>query len=452
LVVSITPCSAALIYESNASGDDGVEERALGSIDVELNEIQSCTNSLNSTLDYVKCRAGDYGWRFWKWPVITSDILGSLKNMLATVETMKGPAEKIRAGTDLLKQLDENNLQIGTLGAADVHDGVYSSYMVDELSKRLKVNVTAKTVPANEVKNGDVVEYMGQGKYPHYLNVVSLEADNKEKKSRSDMMDYTAFLEGNGNKIVSWRLPATVTDLTVENNHSVDNKTLVQTAADIQQDEINKLKERGNKKKWHADNLLIALKVIGGFAASLTVIGGVLVVVGTGLFFTGIGTAAAPFVMIAGGVIALFGVGFYPYVLALGIAYATVNNQANSLLEEAKTKQADLDKWNENKPLKQDNMTLSTFTRKSIIKHPFMEDWKELHPILVKGPEHGKVLFGPGLQFLYDSDDGYVGIDTFTFYYVKEGQTDCETIGHIHVNIQINSIPVLKIPGEGIKG
>jgi hypothetical protein len=100
------------------------------------------------------------------------------------------------------------------------------------------------------------------------------------------------------------------------------------------------------------------------------------------------------------------------------------------------------------KPSKNDlKMDINTFDGIPIIKHPPMSDWKEYTFVLVKKPDHGTVLPGPGLQFLYGPDEGYIGQDTFTYQYSKNGQI----IGTIQVNIDIQAIPHLDVPTKGGK-
>ena len=80
LVVSITPASAGLANASNGNvntilkivipskseiSDDN--ETSLKTIEQDTNEIQNYADSLDNDLNYVKHRADDYNWKFWKW-------------------------------------------------------------------------------------------------------------------------------------------------------------------------------------------------------------------------------------------------------------------------------------------------------------------------------------------------------------------------------------------------
>jgi hypothetical protein len=475
LIVSITPVSAELYHESFSDDNiecDKAEDAALNSITAEMSEIQEYTSSLNDSVDYIKNRAGDYNWKIWKWPGITSDILDTLKTMLTTVDLMEGQANKIHEDTTLLNnQIQKENLvtstsnnEAQTIDYNDITRITNTNYMVNELSKRLKINVTYKSVNPGDVKNGDVVQYMSDGKYLRYLNVVDLKTNESVKQdknnliqgvsssikqSRGDVMDYTAFIEGSGNRIVPWILPQTVTDIVIENNTGIDTQTVVRTATEIQQEQINKTRERGNHKKATANKLLTAIKVIGGTGASLIGIGVIAIGVGSILFFTGVGTGPGAALVVCGAILSLWALKFFsPYVVMLGIAYHSINGQADDLIEEANQKQADLDKWTNNTNINKDYMDIDTFKDIPTIKHPPMGDWKQLHPILIKKPEHGTVLFGPGLQFLYGPDKGYVGTDVFVFVYVNEGATKCETMGQMTVHINIKALPLLPSVSE----
>ena len=270
------------------------------------------------------------------------------------------------------------------------------------------------------------------------------------KQSPSDIMTYTAFIEGSGNRIVPWILPQTVTDIVIENNTGIDTQTVVRTATEIQQEQINKTRERGNNKKAQANKLLTAIKAIGGTGASIVGIGVIAIGVGSILFFTGVGTGPGAALVVSGVILSGWALKFFsPYVVILGIAYYAINGQADDLIAEANQKQADLDKWANNTNTKKDYMDIDTFTDIPTIKHPPMDNWKQLHPILIKKPEHGTVLFGPGLQFLYGPNKGYTGTDVFIFVYVNEGATKCETMGQMTVHVNIKAIPVLPtVPQE----
>ena len=175
LIVSVTPVSAVLIHESFSDANienDKAEDATLNSINVDISEIQGHTSSLNDSVDYIKDRAGDYNWKFWKWPGITSDILDTLKTMLATIELMNNPSNKIQEDTTLLNnQIQKENLVTSTSNNEaqsdynDITRITSTNYMVNEISKRLKINVTSKNVNPGDVKTGDIVQYMSDGKY-----------------------------------------------------------------------------------------------------------------------------------------------------------------------------------------------------------------------------------------------------------------------------------------------
>jgi hypothetical protein len=46
--------------------------------------------------------------------------------------------------------------------------------MAQKLSKNIGTTFTAKKVNATEIKKGDIVQYISQGKYPRYLEVVNI--------------------------------------------------------------------------------------------------------------------------------------------------------------------------------------------------------------------------------------------------------------------------------------
>ena len=54
-------------------------------------------------------------------------------------------------------------------------------------------------------------------------------------------------------------------------------------------------------------------------------------------------------------------------------------------------------------------MDISTFEAIPLLKQPL--DWKNYDPLLTKNAEYGRLLFGPGIQFLYGPHNGYTGLD-----------------------------------------
>lgn len=180
LVVSITPSSAALIYQSsdNSLSRSSVVDNV---IDQDVNGIESSVNVINGDLDYVKSRSKDYDWRFWKWPAITSDILGAFSQMTSTSINMKGTVDNLNKNIKTSKNTPSSSNDVyNTNVTEDAAD------MATVLSKRLKTTVTVEKVDANNIKQGDIIQYVSQDKYLRYLEVKNVSNANNAKKVRTD--------------------------------------------------------------------------------------------------------------------------------------------------------------------------------------------------------------------------------------------------------------------------
>ena len=88
-------------------------------------------------------------------------------------------------------------------------------------------------------------------------------------------------------------------------------------------------------------------------------------------------------------------------------------------------------------------MNVNTFNGIPIIKQPPLNGWKDFTFVRIEDPQHGDLLAGPGLQFLYGQNEGYTGKDWFKFQYTdKYGRIK----GNITVNVLVSPILVFNIP------
>ena len=179
LIVSITPASAALIHEgqetSNSTSvvlDNMVDVNSnIKVVEEDMNEIQEYSNSLNGDLKYIKDRARDYNWKFWKWSGITRDIMGALRNLVSKAKKIEEPANKL---TEDAKKLKQNATLLSNTQDSNPTNYEDANEMAGELGKHFNTTFTVETVSANDVKKGDVVQFISQGKYPRYLKVVDI--------------------------------------------------------------------------------------------------------------------------------------------------------------------------------------------------------------------------------------------------------------------------------------
>ncbi|MGB9200366.1 hypothetical protein [Methanobacterium sp.] len=116
--------------------------------------------------------------------------------------------------------------------------------------------------------------------------------------------------------------------------------------------------------------------------------------------------------------------------------YGIFHDLANSLKNKFKDNKEDLDRYT--KPIKVTNMDVDTYDGIPILNQTTIPDYKSYQFLLIDPSEHGDVLPGPGIQFLYGPNDGFTGNDTFKFEYSQNGKP----VGIMIVNIQIKPLPM----------
>lgn len=427
LVVSIGPINAELIGDSvggtvNSTSQSVVQDKTVldDFIRQDMDDVDGGFDVLEQKMDYAKSRAEDYDWKVWKWQGITSDIIETFNNMTSSAKILKGHADKLAEDTSMLKTM--------TAGCewVDTHDEIKDDAccMANNLSANLNTEFDVNEVSASELKEGDIVQYMSNG-YPRYLKVVGINQDTKQKRS-GELITPQILLKGTGTNIKLVDMDKYL-KLTCKGDICSDN--ILTTATQIQKNDIQQTYNDGIKKQLEANELLLYTKKLGlsaigliffgvlmiplsdGFSASLCVIGILLGIIDTHVF----------------------------------VAWINDNDMARMLNNQANEETLDLDYYTcteeQNEPL---IMDISTFEDIPILKQPPIADWKECTFILVKKPEHGTLLPGPGIQFLYGPDEGYTGKDNFVFQYLQNGAV----LGTVKVNITVNATPVLTIPKE----
>ncbi len=448
LIISITPASAGLI--GGAYGNDTNQSMAynrLGTLNNETNRLNSsddhiendidkidgCMNDLYGDFGYINKRSGDFTWKVWKWPGIIKDIIKSVNNMLIITEKIQEPANRLKDNAQKLESLKTSSSDIVV---TDVDLAGDANRMAVNLSKNLDTQVTAKNVQANGIKEGDIVQYLSHDQYPRYLIVANITPNTTAKKQTKGIgspATHILFLKGPGNMIIPTNFDNYIT---LEFNQ-INPTTVLNSAMQIQnsnieqiQADINSLNEKAAKYKHYGKILLY-------FAIGFGIFGAVIIVSGA---FSLIGLSVAIPLAAVLGIVALI----------LGIAGGTLyglgeyyNGEANELLKMYNYAKEDLNQYTTD--LNTTSMNVSTFNGVPIVKKPDIKDWKQYQFTLTAGPKHGTVLPGPGLQFLYGPDEGYIGTDCFTFQYSKNGKTT----GLMVVNIRIDPIPVTPIPSGG---
>jgi hypothetical protein len=261
--------------------------------------------------------------------------------------------------------------------------------MARKLSESLNDTVTVKNVSAMDLEVGDVVQYMSQGRYPRYLEVIEIKKERVETKKRGGGdWAVTTSLEGRGSQIIDTEI---YQYSKFDYNKPYKNKLIKKSEYEQEKfvhhgDRIaSKLSEKANnydQKAKEAKNYTEANK---------------------------------------------------DYIIA-----DTLKLESIKVKNEFKTNKMDLEIYSNTL---EENMAFNTFEGIPIIE---LKNLKYVKPTLIKHPKHGKVIFGPGAQFLYGPKEGYIGNDKFTFQYQIGKQ-----IRKITINITIQPIPKLNIPTSG---
>lgn len=460
LVVSITPASAGLANASNGNvntipkivipskseiSDDN--ETSLKTIEQDTNEIQNYADSLDNDLNYVKHRADDYNWKFWKWPKITKDILKTVPQIINTSDKLKGSVDKLNNEVENLGSSLEVDSDSYINNVDNPKCEKDARAMADKLTDREGTTFTVKNINAGELKKGDIVQYLSQDKYPRYLAVQEIKTNNNTGRqilgnspTDTPITIQMLVLKGTGDKIIEVPLTGECIELSPANEVNTENA--LQNTVYVQQENIDKTENSAHKAQTKAHTLNGIKNVFNKATIFCAVVGVVLLAAGTASVFI-CPPLAIP--MIDGSIsITLVGIILGSVSMVLLKVYDKFTNMANKLESSAGLNEKDLNTYTKIEEKIPYNMNITTFDGIPIVKQPPVNDWKELQFLLVKSPEHGDLLPGPGLQFLYGPYEGYTGEDHFEFEFRgKDGK-----MGHVTVNIRINPIPVLEIPKE----
>ena len=401
LIISITPVSAGLISESHQSVNtsngelhDKVniseDDNSLNNIHSSVIGLQNCADSLKNDSLSVKDRFKGYDWRVWKWPGITINIIKKISTMMSTAATLVNSVNKLKTNVDSFKPVKYDSID-------DSGFDKDAQSMARKLSKNMGTTFTAKKVNATEIKNGDIVQYISQGKYPRYLEVVNIiNTSNGGNGTGRQLLDHSYnvpvfVLKGLGDKEIK-----TFNNDYIEliPNKPVNVDRLLQNSVQIQQKDIKKTRNNAQNAEKTVD------KIDTDYLACL--IGGI-VLGGSGVVCMGVGLLSTPLpplsasIFVLGGI--LTGTGFVCGMIGLGLYTIKEDyvKKANKLKNNADLNENDLNNYiqteGKNEPL---SMNITTFDGIPIIKHPSIPNWKELQFIPLEKPLHGDLLPGYG--------------------------------------------------------
>ena len=431
---------------------DGVDGKdSLSVIDQDLDELDSLISSLNKSVAYAMKRKDDLGWKFWKWPETINAISKTLYEIHVNANKCEKIISRLKKHVSQLKKLDkthsklfsEDNPYINNVNNGFCQDD--AQYMATRLSETLNTTFSVHNVSASELHEGDIIQYLSEGKYPRYLKVQKIESSNNNTQKLLGITPIdvsTGYLECTGDKIVAVPLIGNVICLTQPNGMNVYDT--LNNAVGIQQNSIDTTRKEGEKLEKKAEKIdksmdaLIKLnKVVRTF-----ILGGVVVAFCT-LFITPPAIVAESITVIF--VVLTFTIGFI--LLELNSMYKDLNVESYGLIHAANSCETDLNTYTATSDKTNITMNVTTFNGIPIIKQPPISDWKNFTFIRMMDPSHGDLLPGPGLQFLYGPTEGYTGSDTFKFQYIDQYN---RIIGNITVNILISPIPVFNRTPRGV--
>jgi len=452
LVISITPCCAVLISGGSGNTPYNIIKNkvnnndSLSLIDEDLVGLDSVVSSLNQSVTYIKKRYDDFGWNIFKWPGIIDDISKTAKKIHSDTNKCKKIISKIKKHVSNLnlgktnsKLLSDDSSYINNVDNSFCQDD--AQYMASELTKALNANFTVQNVSASELREGDIIQYLSEGKYPRYLKVQKIESSTSTSRKLlgTTPLDVSmGYLECTGDKIVEVPLVGDV--ICLARPDGVNVYDTLTTSVEIQENSIDTSRSEGEKLEKRSGRIDTSIDVLIGldkFMATVMVFGMIEATV-TGLITPP--SWVGEFITIVFAVLA-FTISFI--LLELNSAYNKLNKEANTLITDATSCEADLNTYTVTEPKDEIIMNITTFNGIPIIKQPPINGWKDYLFVRIVDPQYGDLLPGPGLQFLYGPNEGFTGKDWFKFQYIDSyGRVK----GNITVNILVSPIPVFNIP------
>jgi hypothetical protein len=459
LIISITPASATQIRQG--TGNNSVlwlsdllnKETGNNNTVYNINEtefyqyqIDQLNEEINNDSDKLNEKIEELN-KISKWKIF---------KLLKKAKEIKSITQDIETKTQNLENLTNKlNDQVKSLGSSLEVDGDSyinnvdnpecekdASTMAQELTKRLGTNFTAKDVDTSELKKGDIIQYLSQGKYPRYLVVQDIKNNTEGLLGNTPIDMPMLVLKGSGDKLIE--VPSIDKCIQVYTGNTVDTGATLQSTVDVQEESIDQTEKKAQKLENKDQRLEKVSGKLVKTSIYLHVIGVTIGAIGAALLITPLAPFGAGIIAV-GAVIAAYSILLDTIIIPrIDKIIHSLYYKSDQLYDSAKANEGDLKTYTQIEPKIPLSMDITTFDGIFVVKHPPLDDWKELQFMLVKNPEHGDLLPGPGLQFLYGPQEGYTGEDSFEFEFRgKDG-----TLRHMTVNIHIDPIPVIPIPEE----
>ena len=300
LIVSITPATAIQIGQSTGNGstlwlsDLLNKEKGNNNTVYNINEIEfyqyqidQLNEEINNDSDKLNVKIEEFNnipkWRIFKLlkkakeiEPIAKDIQTKTKNLENLTNKLNDQVESLGLSLEV-----DGDSYINNVGNPECEED--ASTMAQELTKRLGTNFTAKDVDASELKKGDIVQYLSQGKYPRYLVVQEIKNNTEGLLGNTPIDVPMLVLKGSGDKLVE--VPRIGKCIEVYTGNELDTGTTLQSTVEVQEEGIDKTEREAQELENKNQRLE---KVSGKLDKTSTIlyrIGGTIIAIG--MRFTG---------------------------------------------------------------------------------------------------------------------------------------------------------------------
>lgn len=447
LIITLTPAIALEMNEIHGNDNSSMNnhassvnkkqnlsndrEQLMQRLDSDLDKIDQKTVEINKTSEELKQQIDQLNNIHWYQ---LKEFFKQLKIIKNTTNELKDESKDLE---NLTKDVDDINEQlkvIDTTEGVDTNSNENAQEMVNELQSRLNTSFSVNGYNNNtDLSIGDILQYQS-GKYYRYVTV-------------QNITNTTVALEGHNQQtlllpkqLINQKILKKITP-----NTPIDSRRVVETAYNIQKDDLDKKFDKANDTKKLAKRLRISGTAITITGAGLTVITALILGVGlAGLIFTGLlGILQTLYCLVAAGVLIAVDIVLLGAGITLSQLAGMFEKKTAKMLEEANGNLHDLDtflsvKFPVNHVPVANNMTLNTTVNNTLdgVLNATDEDNDHLNGTIVEQPKHGNLTLNE-TKFTYTPTSNYIGNDTFNYTVVDTNGT-ISNIATVTIEIKAN--------------
>lgn len=419
LVISITPLNAVIISQNNSNDTDNLErnisslEDVSGKIQNQNYELKGHIATINYSADYIK----DNWWKFWRW--------GNVNRCMSTIQTESQILKDISndIGKEAQKANKTSEMIENQLNKED-NSKTDANKMAEKLKDHFNVFFIVSEQYPFQLNSGDIIQLKTKNGYYRYLIF-----------DKIDNSTGLAYFNGSSGKIISVpkeELSNTVQHKLKPNYPGFDGSKAVKQAYLVQKEYIDQKLNEADSIDKTSNVLLISSASIAG----VVIILGVVDVVLWAIVFVTIGASAVAALAVTAAIVVLSAA-----AASLGIAGSVLGIQAKDLRNSAQTELDDLNYYNIAEiPPVAENMTLKAESGKEItsIFNASNINGDALVPNVVDEPTNGSISILDNKSFIYKSEDGFMGNDTFS-YRVKDPKGLYSNIAWVKIEVLYNN-------------